>query len=146
MNYLVKRIDAFLIIVLIITSFWSTESHVLRLVDKLNSTKFNEEAILHFNRLAKTHRLHNPCAPGRQPSKVSPEHRKTYYSLEDDNTYSNTDSVLTALTGTPGNKPGLTLLRELITKSIFLQGLATNVIRMVSVCTTIHTGFQTIPN
>lgn len=128
MIFSVKRRDICLTFITLL-SFWSafepTESHVLRKNDyKSNSSDANEGTALHFKKLANTHNLHNPCTPGRQPSGALRQHQR----LKEEVTY----TELTGLRGTPGNRIGLTLLRELITKSTFLQGLATNVIRMVS--------------
>ncbi|CAG2110558.1 unnamed protein product [Medioppia subpectinata] len=133
------------LIAITLSSYWSaikpTESHVLLLIDKLSpnsTTNANEEASLHFHRLANTHHLHNPCSPGRHSS-AHPRRANPTTGSDHDISYSELTGMtaLTALTGTPGNKPGLALLRELITKSTFLQGLVTNVIRMnlVEECT-----------
>ena len=125
MNFSVKQINFYLTTITLL-SYWlafvPTESHVLKVV--LNSTDTNDEAVLHFKKLAKTHNLHNPCFSGRHPSEDGKEH----LTFEDE--ISNSEP--TGLVGSHGNKLGLALLRELITKSTFLQGLATNVIRMVS--------------
>jgi hypothetical protein len=96
-----------------------TETYVLPSYEKMNLTNSSEESMVRFNKLANANNLHNPCSPERHQ-----EHRRTL--IEDD------DITYTDLSGTPGNKLGLGLLRELITKSTFLQGLATNIIRMVS--------------
>ncbi len=109
------------------SSITQTESYVLPSYEKMNSTtNSNEEVVLQLEKLSNANNLHNPCLPGRHP-----EHRRAL--IEDDIAY-------TDLIGTPGNKLGLVLLRELITKSTFLQGLATNIIRMV--CPLILTFFS----
>lgn len=97
--------------------------HVLPETNKVNVSEPIDKQVVHFYKLANVHNLHNPCSPGRQPKEHS-----ALMPLEGDISY----SELTGLTSSPGNKVGLSLLRELITKSSFLQGLATNVIRMVS--------------
>ena len=113
---------------LLVMSLWyrpeAVTGLILPLTSKMNSSGLSDKQVVHFHKLANTHNLHNPCSPGRQPK----EDRSAQMSLEDDVSY----SELTGLTSSPGNKVGLSLLRELITKSSFLQGLATNVIRMVS--------------
>jgi len=103
------------------SSVIQTNAYVLPSFENINSTNNSEEAVLGFEKLANANHLHNPCSPGRHEHE---EHRRAL--IEDDITY-------TDHRGTPGNKLGLGLLRELITKSTFLQGLATNIIRMVRI-------------
>lgn len=79
-----------------------------------SSSHESESTVLHFNDLAFANDLHNPCSPG---------HNHKLLVSEDDTDPHMSDSN--------NNRLALGLLRELVTKSTFLQGLITNIIRMV---------------